>query len=204
MSIGKSQILLFTVGICLVAFPLGSVGGAGQSDRPISEMQLRLTPKTRTVRAGDELEVRAEIWNVGAKALFIERNIYEPCADSPLQLRFEGPTPMQEQAPGVGCASDCMDDPKQPFASRLTQRWILLSAGDFYGTTIRLDSKSFPQLHTPGRWLLHGSYKSDGNLSASFCVNNLTLDPQEVEKLSSRAWKGQSEASVSIVVTRPR
>ena len=202
MAVSKSRILLFALGPCLLASQVLSVAGPGQSGRPESQIQLKLMPKLKTVRAGDDLEVRVEIWNVGAKALFVERNIYQRCAASPLQLRFEGTTPIQESGPGMSCAADCMDDPKQSFASRLTQRWILLPARGFYGTTIRLDSESFPQLNTPGNWLLRGSYSSDGNLSASFCMNNLTLDPQEVEKLTSHAWKGQSEASSKIVVTR--
>lgn len=203
MSTSKSKILSFTIGICLVVFPSRSVGETGRSDQPVSQLKLKLTPKTKTVRIGDDLEVRAEIRNIGTKALFIERTIYERCAHSPLQLGFEGHAPIKDSGPGVGCAADCMDDPKQPFVDRFAQKWMLLTPGASIGVTIRLDSESFPQLHSPGHWLLRGDYTSDGNLSASFCANNLTLDPKEVEKLPFQAWKGQSETKVAIVVVRP-
>jgi hypothetical protein len=202
MAVRKSQIFIFTISLCLAVSPVLGIAGTGQSDRSSSQIELRLTPKTKIVRVGDELEVRAEIWNVGTNDLFIERNIYTRCAHSPLQLSLEGRTPIKDDGPGQGCAADCLDDPKQSFADRLTQQWILLPAGNFYGTTIRMNSDSFPQLRTPGKWILQGTYTSDGNLSASFCMNEISLDPQEVKKLSFRAWEGQSKVGASITVVR--
>jgi hypothetical protein len=116
--------------------------------------------------------VRVEIWNVGSKPLFIEKAIYEMCGPiSPLSLRLELGPPMKPQ-PGFDCAADGGYPIKPSFARRLVDRWTSLPPRDFYGTVLAMDHRVFPQLNTPGRWRLRGTYKSISDLSSSLFPDN--------------------------------
>src|SRR5262249_55594867 len=150
------------------------VATAQAPDKANRQIEVRISPKAKVIRVGAPLDVRVEIWNAGNKQVFIEKEIYELCSYSPLSFALELGPPLKSQE-GQACASDCLDDPKKSFASRLVQRWLPLPAGNFYGTTVRMDPETFPQLRTPGRWRLRGIYRSGGDLSSSLCLNNILL-----------------------------
>jgi hypothetical protein len=194
---------LSTLLFCLAA---GSAGVANPQtpEKANTQIEVKISPKTRVVNAGEELEVQVEIWNVGTQEVFIEKRVYSLSSHSPLTLRLELGPPLK---PGKGFngAADCADNPKEDFTSRLIGRWIPLPVGHFYGVVVRMDPDSFPQLQTPGRWRLRGDYKSDGDLSSSICVIHPTpLDPEEVARLPYKAWQGEEETNtVWINVLRP-
>jgi hypothetical protein len=169
--------------------------GIGNSQAPKDEnnqVEVKISAKTKAIRVGEALDVQVEIWNVGHKQVFIEKDIYQLCSHSPLSLHLDlGPS--LQPGPGQGCAGDCMDDPKASFANRLVERWISLPVGHSYGTVVRMDPDAFPQLRTPGRWRLRGQYKSNGDLSSSLCVFSPTLlDQQMIQKLPYKAWRGEA------------
>jgi hypothetical protein len=201
----RNKLIAFLVALlsCLVAGPAGIANpqNAGKVERQI---EVRIIPKTKVVRAGWPLEVQVEIWNVGSQQVFIEKTVYELCAHSPLRLSLDLGPPLKP-GPGEACAADCIDDPKASFTSRVVGRWITLPAGHFYGTVVRMDAGIFPQLKTPGRWRLRGEYGSNGDLSSSICVFSPTLlDPEQVAKPPFKAWQGKEETNtVWIEVVRP-
>jgi hypothetical protein len=161
-----------------------------------NQIEVRISSKAKAIRAGETLELKVEIWNVGDKRLFIERDIYQLCSHSPLSLKFDLGPPIKP-GPGYGCAGDCADDPKASFASRLVERWISLPVKHAYGTVVRMSPDDFPQLKTPGRWRLRGEYKSDGDLSSSFCaISPIPLDPQLIQTLPYKAWRGEIATNI--------
>lgn len=186
-----------------VALVPSAVGVSQTPGEDLGQIEVRISSKSNVVMAGETLEVRVEISNVGRKQVFIEKRIYQECSYSPLSLQLELGPPLQP-GPGVGCASDCGDNPKASFTNRVVQRWIPLPVGHFYGTTVRMYPDLFPQLRTPGRWRLRGEYRSDGDMSLSICFFGIPLDPEQTAKLPYKAWKGKVDTNeVWIEVVEP-
>ena len=123
-----------------------------------------------------------------------------------------GPTNSEKGPPvkpraGFGCASDCVYTAKDSFARRLVYRWTTLPTRDFYGTVVAMDPASFPQLNTPGRWRLRGTYKSIGNLSSSHCWDTAPIpdNEEQIKGLPYEAWQGEVNTNtVWIEVLRAR
>jgi hypothetical protein len=183
-----------SVAAFLLASLVLAVGSPQAQETKGTQIEIRLTPIKKSINAGDVLDIRVEIRNVSSKPLFIENGVYSPCAPpSPLSLRLDLGPPMKPQTgPGFGCASDCVYLAKDSFAKRLVSRWTVLPPGDFYGRVISVPPESFPQLNTPGRWRLSGTYKSIGNLSSSFCWDTAPIPDYEeqIKGLPYEAWQG--------------
>jgi hypothetical protein len=178
---------LLTLGV----FQPLALGKPRTQDTQNEQIEVKLIPQKKSIKAGEVLEVRVEIWNVGSHPLFIENGIYDLCVPSPLSLRLEL-GPLVKPQPGRGCAADCAYDDKTSFASRLASRWITLLPGHFYGTVVAMDPDTFPQLNTPGRWRLRGTYHSIGDLSSSHCVDLSSIPDHEkqIKGLPFAAWQG--------------
>jgi hypothetical protein len=166
-------------------------GNPQTKDTESKQIEVRLIPKNKTIKAGQALEVRVEIWNVSSKPLFIKKAIFELCEVSPLSLRLELGPPMKPQ-PDYGCAADCIYNAEDSFARRLVYHWTILPPGDFYGTVVAMDTDSFPQLKTPGRWRLRGTYESTGDLSSGLCFDPAPLpdNNEQIKRLPYQAWQG--------------
>ena len=195
MSAHHSPLLVIVVAqfLTLGVFQPLAFGDPQTQDNKGKQIEVRLVPKKKSIKVGEVLEVRVEIWNVGSKPLFIEKAIYELCGPtSPLSLRLELGPPMKPQG-GFGCAGDCAYTAKDSFARRLVYRWTTLPPGDFYGTVVAMNPDSFPQLNTPGRWRLRGTYKSVGNLSSSPCWDLAPIPDKEeqIKGLPYEAWQGE-------------
>jgi len=164
--------LLATIVTSLLTLVLQSFafGNSQTKDTESKQIEVRLISKKKTIKAGEALELRVEIWNVGPKPLFIKNAIFDLCGLSPLSLRVELGPPMKPQ-PGYGCASDCIYNAEDSFARRLVYHRTTLTPGDFYVTVVGMGADLFPQLNTPGRWRLRGRYKSTGDLSSSLCFD---------------------------------
>jgi hypothetical protein len=197
----RSPLLAIAVALIptLAVFQPLAVGNSQTQDATGKQIEVRLIPIKKSIRVGEVLEVRVEIWNVGSKSLFVERTIYEPCASpSPLSLRLDLGPPMKPQTgPGFGCSSDCVYTGKDSFERRLLYRWTILPAGDFYGTVISIRPESFPQLNTPGRWRLSGTYKSIGDLASSHCWDTAPIpdNKEQIKGLPYEAWQGEVDTN---------
>ena len=177
-----------------------TLGNPKPQDTPAKGIEVRLIPKRKSTKAGEALEVRVEIWNVGYKWLFIENNVYNLCLASPLVVRLELGPPMKPPArPGSGCAADCVYTAKLGFTGRLVSRWTVLPPGHFYGTVISIYPDTFPQLNTPGRWRLGGTYKSLGDLSSFHCWDTAPIPDNEdqIKGLPYEAWQGEVETNTA-------
>jgi hypothetical protein len=196
MNAHHSRLLVTVVTLILMLGMLQPLAFGDPQDAESKQIEVRLIPKKKSIKVGEVLEVRVEIWNVGSTPLFIEKAIYDLCIPSPLSLRLELGPPMKPQAVG-GCASDCIYNGKDSFAKRLVYRWTTLPSGDFYGTVVSMHPDSFPQLNTPGRWPLHGTYKSIGNLSSSPCWDMAPIPDNEdqIKGLPYEAWQGEVDTN---------
>ena len=189
-----SRVLLLAVPGLMLA-PYG-VGNPQTRKDENNQIEVRISSKTKTIKVGETLELQVEIWNVGDKQLFIEKDIYQLCSHSPLSLYLDLGPPLKSGS-GQGCAADCMDHPKASFANRLVERWISLPVGHSYGTVVRMYPDAFPQLKTTGRWRLRGEYRSSGDLSSSLCVFSPTpLDQQLIQKLPYKSWRGEVATNI--------
>ena len=180
--------------------------GAGKPQLPqrgSRRLEVRISPKSRVLRAGQTLELRIEIRNVGNVELFVQKDIYQPCSHSPLSLSLDLGPPLKPGSERLGCAADCIDNPKESFANRLVERWISLPEGHFYGTVVSIDPNLFPELKTPGRWRLRGKYASGGDLTSSICLSPVPLDRQLTDALPYKAWRGQEETNIVWIKVLP-
>ena len=170
-----------------------------RQDTEGTQIEVRITPQQKSIKIGERLQVRVEIWNVGSKPVFVERAIYELCGPiSPLSFRLDlGPPVKPQTGPGHACAADCIYTAKDSFAARIISRWTLLQPGSFYGKFVTLDPGSFPQLSTPGRWRLSGTYKSWGDLSSSHCFDAAPISDIEaqIKGLGFEAWQGEMDTN---------
>ncbi len=190
----------------LCAFQTLALGNPQEQETKDPKIEVRLIPKKKSIKVGEVLEVRVEIRNVGTKTLFISNEIYNLCVAAPLSLRLDLGPPMKPlSGPGHGCAGDCIYTAEDSFAKRLLWRWTVLPPGHFYGADISVYPDSFPQLYTPGRWRLGGTYKSIGNLSSSPCWDTAPIpdSAEQIKKLPFEAWQGNVDTnSVWISVVR--
>jgi hypothetical protein len=181
--------------------------GEPQTQTDSKQIEVKLTPLKKATRAGDVFQVRVEIWNTGGQTYFIERAIYEPCGpSSPLSLRLELGPPMKPQ-PGNGCAGDCLWRVGDSFARRLVMGWTSLPAGGFYGTVVSMSADKFPQLKTPGRWRLRGTYESAGDLSAEVvCLDAAPIpnNKELIENLPHQGWHGRVDTNTVWIEVLPR
>jgi len=178
----------------------------GDSQRPDTAIEVRLIPKKKSIRVGEPLEVRVEIWNISRQTFFIEKAIYEMCGPSPLSLRLELGPPMKPQI-GHGCASDCLWRPEDGFARRLVMGWTSLPGGNFYGTVVSMYPDEFPQLNKPGRWRLRGTYKPAGDLSAEVsCLDAAPIpnNKELIDNLPYKPWQGHADTNSVWIEVLPK
>jgi hypothetical protein len=183
--------------LTLWVFQPFALGNPQTQDIKNKQIEVRLIPKKKTIKVGEDLEVRVEIWNVGSKPLFIEKDIYESCGPSgPLSLGLELGPPIKPQE-GHACAADCVYGAKDSFAKRFFYRWTSLPSGNFYGAVVVMYPDFFPQLNTPGRWRLSGRYKSTGDLSSSPCWDTAPIPDitERIKELPFEAWQGEVDTS---------
>jgi hypothetical protein len=64
----------------------------------------------------------------------------------------------------------------------------------------------FPQLNTPGRWRLRGTYKSTGDLSTEYCLDASPVanNKELIDNLPYKAWRGQVDSNTVWIEVLPR
>jgi len=163
-----------------------------RQDTESTQIDVRLTSQGKSIKVGERLKVRVEIWNVGSKSVFIERAIYSECSSSPLSFHLDLGPPMKPQARRE-CAADIGYSTEESFATRLVNCWTSLPPRHFYGEVVTLDPGFFPELNTPGRWRLRGTYRSAGDLLSPLCFYPGAIPDikEQIKGLPYEAWKGE-------------
>ena len=172
------------------------LGNSQTQDTENKQIEIKLIPLKKSIKAGESLEVRVEIWNRGPTPLFIRQATHSLCASGPLTLRLELGPPVKPKQ-GVSCAEDCIYGSDDSFAAKLASEWTILSRGAFYGAVDEMYPDAFPQLNTPCKWRLVGTYESRGDLSLSLCWNPKPApdEQEQLKKLRYQAWQGTIETN---------
>ncbi len=177
-------------------------------DASAPKLRVRIAAKQNTIRPGQTLVLRAEIFNEGTEAVFVGREIQGPDnALSQLRLNFFKNGKLVD-AGGSRRAADYLryaeDSPsKPPLASEFSKYWVALSPGNFYGGDVVMDPSQYETLRIPGRHLVRGTYMSEGFLHAGM-NNPLASYVNELKNMPFQAWTGAVDTnSVWIDVVKP-
>lgn len=159
-------------------------------------LQVRISLPQQLIQPGESLQIRAEISNLGDKDFLICKDFLSgPCN---LSFTFE-PLVTGE---GVGVARDCLpyeftsypSPPPGEFAATLVRDWVSIAPGHFYGGTITISPSLHPELRVVGRYRIHARFGSGGLLNQN-CYYALRPFPNEISRLSIKAWEGSVDSN---------
>ena len=174
--------VLFALSLAEEANPRFQDQATSRADKNLS---VRISPKHKTLRPGENLVLHVEIVNQGPQDIFIFKEIeLGCCAWSELHIYVQN----GEQFEGPGSAGSIEDSlrfgannpNKPPFANALSRGWIALPPGYSYSKDLFTYS-----LRRPGKYQIGGTYVShgmSGELQADYS--------EEINHLPYQAWKG--------------
>ena len=169
--------------------------GSGNSTPKI---ELRLVPEKSTIRPGESLKLKVELWNLGSDDVIVAQHIDSKFGNSELRLFLER-GPIREE--GTGMAADGIPEPDPDFEKTFVTNWLTLNRGHFYGTYVYMDPIEYPHLRKPGQYKIRAEYDSRG-ISSTPGWNGGYLKQQHVENLPLLALKGTiSSNTVKIQVS---
>jgi len=202
----RGNLIVLRLCMVLLTFPVQDNTSTQTSATPQTqqseEIEVRIAALKSTVVAGQTLQLRIEIWNVGSQDLFICKNfdVYTPhfCY---LTLTFQPPGVRS----GSGLASDIgFPNPNaDSFVNALVRSWISIPPGHFYGAVVDLNPGFYSALATPGHYRIRGTFGSGGLLTpAQF--NVLPTYSKEVGELPGKSWAGKVETNVVEIHVVPK
>jgi len=150
------------------------------------KIELKLATERATIRPGERLKLRVELWNLSTEDVIIAQNLDSTFGNSTLSLvldaGFGGET--------FGSIGDSIPEAGQPdFEKTFVTNWLTLNKNHFYGTYVYMDPIEFPHLRKPGRYEVRALYISRG-ISSTPGWNGGYLRQEDVEKLPLAALKG--------------
>jgi len=162
------------------------------------KVELRLKAETPTIRPGERLKLRVELWNIGSIDVIIAQNLDATFGNSQLQLFLEGGS-LRES--GSGAVADGIPEPNPDFEKTFVTNWLTLNQGHFYGTYVYMDPIDFPHLRKSGHYTVRAQYYSRG-ISSTPGWNGGYLKQDDVDKLPLQSLKGTLDSnSVNIQVS---
>ena len=134
---------------------------SGQVVKHISEshqapqLKLRLFAAKPSIRSGEELKIRVELWNLGAEDVIVAQNLGSTFGNSALSFILE--TDGGEES--FSAIGDRFPESAEPdFERTFVTNWLTLNKNHFYGTHVSMDPIEFPHLRKPGRYRVHAQY----------------------------------------------
>ena len=165
------------------------------------KIELKLVAEKATIRPGERLKLRVELWNLGTEDIIIAQNIDRTFGNSELELFLEVGSAFQgSQMHGV---ADRIPDSNPDFAKTFVTNWLTLNKGHFYGTYVYLDPVDFPPLQDLGDYHVLAEYSSRG-ISSVPSWNGGFLKEEDIAKLPFSAWKGTVSSNLASVHVRAR
>jgi hypothetical protein len=162
------------------------------------KIELKLVPEKGTIRPGERLKLKVELWNLGSDDVIVAQHIDSKYGNSELRLFLEG-GPIREA--GTGMAADGIPQLDPDFEKTFVTNWLTLNRGHFYGTYVYMDPIEYPHLRKPGQYEIRAEYDSRG-ISSTPGWNGGYLKQQDVENLPLLALKGTiSSNTVKILVS---
>jgi hypothetical protein len=164
------------------------------------KIELKLTAEKITIRAGERLKLRLELWNVGTNDVIIAQNIDETFGNSELRLFLETDSLRDSQPAGV---ADGIPEPNPDFEKTFVTNWLTLNRAHFYGTYVYMDPIEFPRLRKPGHYRVGAEYHSRG-ISSTPGWNGGYLKQEDVDKLPLPALKGTINSNIVRIQVSPK
>ncbi len=162
-------------------------------------IELKLIPERATIRSGEKLKLRVEVWNVGSKDVIIAQNIDATFGNSELLLSLEVGSTREDQP---GMVADSIPESDPDFEKTFVTNWLILNRGHFYGTYVYMDPIEFPHLRKPGHYKVRAEYYSRG-ISSTPGWNGAYLKQEDVDKLPLAAFKGTITSNVVRIQVSP-
>jgi len=150
------------------------------------KIELRLVPEKSTIRPGETLKLKIELWNIGSDDVIVAQHVGSKFGNSELRLFLEK-GPIREA--GTGLFADGIPEPGPDFEKTFVKNWLTLNRGHFYGTYVYMDPIEYPHLRKPGQYEIRAEYVSRG-ISSTPGWNGGYLKQQDVENLPLSALKG--------------
>ena len=97
------------------------------------KIELKLVPEKATIRPGERLKLKVELWNMGSDDVIVAQHIDSKYGNSELRLFLER-GPIREA--GTGLAVDGIPKPDPDFERTFVTNWLTLNRGHFYGTYV--------------------------------------------------------------------
>jgi hypothetical protein len=162
------------------------------------KIELKLVLEKATIRPGERVKLRVELWNLGPEDVIIAQNLDSTFGNSTLGLIL-GAGFGEETSGSIG---DRFPEPGQPdFEKTFVTNWLTLNKNHFYGTYVFMDPIEFPHLRKPGQYKVRAQYISRG-ISSTPGWNGGYLKQEDVEKLPLSALKGTiSSNTVTVQVS---
>lgn len=170
--------------------------------KQVRDLEIKISAEKSVVDSGEPVQLRIEIWDIGTQDVLVCKELISGPCD--LRISFDPPAKVEH----AGTAGDCAPyestahPPSQAeeFANVLVKDWVSIPPKHFYGSTIELDSRNYPELRVPGRYRISGIFSSGGPLNQP-CYYKMRGFSKEVAGLPAVSWHGTLETnSVSVRV----
>lgn len=193
MRVARVALLVFCI-----AFTVGGQVVNRAEDHQTSQLELRLFAVKPSIRSGEPLKLRVELWNVGTEDVIVAQNLNSTFGNSTMSMVLQAGLVEESH----GDVADRFPSPDEPdFERTFVTNWLTLNKNHFYGTYVYMDPIEFPHLRKRGRYRIHAQYFSRG-ISSTPGWNGGFLRQADVDKLPLRAFKGTLNSNdVSIQVT---
>jgi len=192
--------LITSLVFCICIGPRTSGQGAdhGVTNHPIPKLELRLFAVKESIRSGERLKLRAELWNVGTEDVIVAQRLDSTFGNSALTLLLFAHNGVES----FGAIGDRIPENIEPdFEQTFVTNWLTLNKNHFYGTYVYMDPIEFPHLRKPGRYQIHAQYSSRG-ISSTPAWNGSFLKQADIEKLPIAVFEGTLDSNdVSIQVS---
>jgi hypothetical protein len=164
------------------------------------KLELRLFATKSTIRPGEQLKFRVELWNVGTEDVIIAQNLDSTFGNSALSLILQTGSGGEWH----GDVGDRIPEPGEPdFEEAFLTNWLTLNKKHFYGTYVYMDPIDFPHLRKPGRYQISAQYYSRG-ISSTPGWNGAFLRQADIDKLPLAAFQGTINSNVVTIRALPR
>ncbi len=187
--IWKKTTLTFMAFVSFCA-SLESLGQEPAKEHPESHLTVKISANKDVIRPGESLRLVVEIRNESEQAFFIDRNITD--MNDRLSLYLQHGSEVDRSS--IRVVGDFAIDRRTPLATLLSQHWIALGPGNFYGGEVVMDGVAFPRLRVPGRYLVKAVYSSHGFAEPGE-ANSLRDRQEELRSLPFKAWEGRIETN---------
>jgi hypothetical protein len=154
-----------------------------------TDLEVRLSLSRQVFTSDEPITVKVELSNRSKQSFFVGRN-FPSAGNSPSTLDTGLEDEHGNDLGGIAGAADYFGlYPKESFAATLSNGWILLPPGFFYGSVVEVFVPQDKRPLKPGRYRIRAKYSSMG-LTKQSEMNLVARSPEEVARLPFPSWAG--------------